>query len=546
MFLAVTAIASAATATVPLLVAHAVAQAGSISSTALLSYFVVIGGLIAIGRIMQDLKLVTMNALEQKIRVAANNRLFSCIINADLAVFSRSNSAKIANLVQSFHSSNKTFIQLYLMVFVSGLLDVVAALVVLLNYGNWIISLLILLFGAANIVVTHSGNKIGKNFLTNATQRNNEGANFLGNVIQSIISVKVFARENWVSGIYNRYAQDANDEWRKFYHYRTMFSVLLSVFGFLQYISVFAAGIFYYGLERNTTELLAVTLIIAQLNRPFEMIGSSLRDLISAKSMSQPFLDLFGATLEQEDADKNSVPLTFHRAPMIRLSDASFSHTPQAKAGFENLSVDFEPGKMNFIVGETGCGKSTLMQVLLKINKKYAGSVKIEDSELSEIDTKSLLGHVAYVPQEPIMMNLSIRDNVLLGRDFTDEEVSAALERVHLTDKLKGLKEGLEYQIGERGQLLSVGERQRLSIARALISNPQILLLDEASSALDEATELDIFQAIRKLSGGCTVIAITHRLSIISERDFVLDLGRAATSSFHDRAVVKSEAALPL
>ncbi|RUT80333.1 ATP-binding cassette domain-containing protein, partial [Mesorhizobium sp. M7A.T.Ca.US.000.02.2.1] len=186
----------------------------------------------------------------------------------------------------------------------------------------------------------------------------------------------------------------------------------------------------------------------------------------------------------------------------------------------------FAPGRLNFIVGPSGSGKSSLLQILLGINGAYTGAVRVAGLDHGSLDGDAYLGAVGYVPQEPMLMNLSIRDNVLFGRSYPDADVAAVLDAVQLTAKLASLPEGLDFVIGERGQLLSGGERQRLAIARALIGKPQILVLDEASSALDEQTERGIFASLRRLAGTATVVAVTHRLGVIDPSDQVLDLSK--------------------
>lgn len=144
------------------------------------------------------------------------------------------------------------------------------------------------------------------------------------------------------------------------------------------------------------------------------------------------------------------------------------------------VSAEFKPGVINFIVGRSGAGKSTLAQVLLQMNRGYSGTVRVSGVDLITIDPEDYLPHVGYVPQEPMMMNLTIRENVLMGRPFSDPDVFGALKAVHLVDKVASSPQGLDYRVGERGQLLSGGERQRLAIGRAVISRPRLLRLDEA------------------------------------------------------------------
>jgi ABC-type multidrug transport system fused ATPase/permease subunit len=166
------------------------------------------------------------------------------------------------------------------------------------------------------------------------------------------------------------------------------------------------------------------------------------------------------------------------------------------------------------------------MSILLGLNTKYSGKVCIDNIPLSNFDVATYWSRVGYVPQEPMMMNLSIRENILLGREYSEDAVLDVLDRVGLDSKITNLPDGVGHIIGEGGRLLSAGERQRLSIARALIGQPLILLLDEASSALDGATEAAIITTLRNLAEDMTIIAVTHRTETISDVDHVLELER--------------------
>jgi ABC-type multidrug transport system fused ATPase/permease subunit len=275
-------------------------------------------------------------------------------------------------------------------------------------------------------------------------------------------------------------------------------------------------------------QVVLVSMILVQLNRPFEMIASAIQEY----AMAQVLAEMLQSELDQHKAAKpasGGAAMPARPTFAIELAGLSFAHTPEDRPLFEGVSTHFGPHGLNFIVGPSGVGKTSLLQILLGINEAYSGVVRVGGVDLRAVDKDAYLAHVGYVAQEPMLMNLSIRDNVLFGRDYPDADVIAALRTVQLGDKLDSLAEGLDYKIGERGQLLSGGERQRLAIARALIGRPKVLMLDEASSALDEATERSIYASLRETAEDTTIIAVTHRLGVIGKGDRVLNLAAPAS-----------------
>lgn len=194
--------------------------------------------------------------------------------------------------------------------------------------------------------------------------------------------------------------------------------------------------------------------------------------------------------------------------------------------GVKNVSFAAERGSITFLVGETGSGKSTIFKLALKSIEPEQGRILVDGINLATIDRTDWYSTVAVVPQDVVLLNESLSDNILLGRPLNDVRLRRSAEKAAILDFIVALPDGFETKVGERGLKLSGGERQRIAIARALYGDPAILFLDEASSALDEATERDIMEHIRLLAYDVTVITITHRRSVIARTDSVIDLGK--------------------
>ena len=234
-------------------------------------------------------------------------------------------------------------------------------------------------------------------------------------------------------------------------------------------------------------------------------------------------------------SDKDLPPDFVHRnfVPKIELSSVFFTYPDQLNPAISDVNLSIEPGSVVAIVGPSGAGKTTLVDILLGVISPDKGSVQISSSS-PEMAIEKWPGAIAYVPQDVVIMSGSIKKNVAQGfstNQVPDQEVSAALRTAKLDDFISGLPLGIEAEVGERGTNLSGGQRQRLGIARALLTKPSLLVLDEATSALDGDTELQISQAIKELRGNTTVILIAHRLSTVRDADKVVYMAKGQVVS---------------
>jgi ABC-type multidrug transport system fused ATPase/permease subunit len=220
----------------------------------------------------------------------------------------------------------------------------------------------------------------------------------------------------------------------------------------------------------------------------------------------------------------------------IRYEDVSFSYV-EALPALRHISFHALPGTTTALVGATGAGKSTLVNLLVRFYEFDTGQIYVDDKSIREYDLRALRETIGVVTQESFLFNGSIRENLLMGKPTaTDAELWRAVEAANARQFIDRLPTGLESVVGERGVKLSVGEKQRLSIARALLKDPPILILDEATASVDTATERLIQEALEHLMANRTSIVIAHRLSTIVHADqiLVLDHGRVIERGTHD------------
>ena len=220
------------------------------------------------------------------------------------------------------------------------------------------------------------------------------------------------------------------------------------------------------------------------------------------------------------------------------MQDVDFKYEGSTDSIISKATLEIEPGMFVALVGPTGSGKSTLVDLLLGVSEPQSGLITISGATPRDA-IKMWPGKLGYVPQLVAMTDASVRENIALGVPkslIDDDKVWEVLERVRLADILRESREGLDTEVGERGLRFSGGQRQRLGLARALFTDPSLLVLDEATSALDAETEQAVSQAIDELGSSVTRITIAHRLATVMHADKViyLDAGRIVASGKFD------------
>jgi ATP-binding cassette subfamily B protein/subfamily B ATP-binding cassette protein MsbA len=225
----------------------------------------------------------------------------------------------------------------------------------------------------------------------------------------------------------------------------------------------------------------------------------------------------------------------------VRFENVTFDYAGDAPA-IRDLSFEAKPGETVALVGATGAGKSTVLNLLTRFYEPSRGRILLDGTPLAEISKEWLRDRLGYVTQENFLFNTTLRENLRLAKhDATDEELWAALEAANAADFVRAHAGGLDAPAGERGAAFSGGEKQRLSIARALLGNTPLLLLDEATSALDNHTERLVQQALANLRADRTCFVIAHRLSTVRQADriCVLDRGMLVEQGSHDELIAR-------
>jgi len=220
----------------------------------------------------------------------------------------------------------------------------------------------------------------------------------------------------------------------------------------------------------------------------------------------------------------------------IQFENVSFGYRQEFEI-LHNISFDVRPGQTVALVGPSGAGKSTVIKLLHRFFDASQGSIRLDEHDIRSLDRKSFLNQIALVPQETLLFGGTVKENILYGKlDATDQELEDAAKKANAHDFIVDLENGYKTIVGEKGAKLSGGERQRIAIARAILKNPKILVLDEATSSLDNCSEALIQEAVEKLMEGRTTFIVAHRLSTIHKADqiIVLEKGRIVETGQHE------------
>ena len=257
-----------------------------------------------------------------------------------------------------------------------------------------------------------------------------------------------------------------------------------------------------------------------QYTKPFNEISGVITELQNALACAGRVIELIEEDAEVPDAEE-AVDLE-HANGKVELSHVYFSYVPEQKL-IEDFNLSVKPGQRVAVVGPTGCGKTTLINLLMRFYDVNSGTIKVSDIPLQQLTRKSLRDNYGMVLQETWLRSGSIRDNIAMGKpDATDEEIIAAAKASHAHGFIKRLPEGYDTVIAEDGGNLSQGQKQLLCIARVMLCLPPMLILDEATSSIDTRTEIKIQNAFAKMMQGRTSFIVAHRLSTIREADIIL------------------------
>lgn len=483
---------------------------------AFLLYGILMGVGLTLDRVVQYLSVMCAENLSY----IASISFFSRLTKKSPEFFIHHNSAEIQSALRQGDNALGNMVNLGLIVIVPGLLKLVLSLVVMGAAINLQITLIVLAYGIFFIGLIYLSNKWIRKNMEVAISAAQENSKFVGNAVAAMETLRYFNSTNWVRSKFDTSAQTVLQNWRAFSFKRIKLASFFGIALAAQFsITFFLLVPQYEAGALSVGDIVLFNALLLQLNLPFEMIGMAIDEVVKARSKLKPFSAMWNAPNATND----------NPTCALEVSDGSItydhvSYAYDCSAGVSNINFSAERGRITFLIGPTGSGKSTVLKLLLKSLEQSSGSIKIDGQHLSSINSNDWYSIIGVVPQDIVLLNDSLKNNIVLGRTYSDDKLKEATRRAAILERIEKLPDGFDTNVGERGLKLSGGERQRIAIARALYENPHFLFLDEASSALDAKTEALIMDQLRKVAEDVTIIAITHRMNAIRSEDEVVEL----------------------
>lgn len=397
--------------------------------------------------------------------------------------------------------------------------------------GGWSV-----VFVLANIVISVWKLK----YDTRRSELDSEATGVLSDALSNMVTIKQFSGKAYELGVFERVMR----RWQKAQtlswnlgNINETVQALLMIF--LETACLYYAVRFYAEGTLTIGDLALIQIALFALFEKLWDFGRVIRHLYEGFADAKEMADILHAPFEVED--KSGAKKLKVKQGSIVFDDVSFSYNP-ARPVLDHFTLTITADEKVAFVGSSGAGKSTIIKVLLRFFDVKGGRILIDGQDIAKVTQESLREAIAVVPQDPILFHRSLMENIRYGRrSATDDEVIDAAKKAHCHEFISQLPQGYATLVGERGVKLSGGERQRIAIARAILKNAPILILDEATSSLDSESEALIQDALKELMRGKTVIVIAHRLSTIMQMDriVVIEKGTVTDSGKHAELIKK-------
>lgn len=530
-----TIIAAGGTAYLPFVIKDMVDQVLSEKNTTMLNWIVlsiivvfVIRGIAYYGQSY------LMNYVGQRVIIDIRRAVFEKLQRLSMSFYDKHKTGTIMSYVTNDVSALQSAMVDNVVEMITETVILVASIVMMI-YLDW--KLFLVTFATFPVVlffIDSFGKRIRK-----SGSRIQEAAADITSVLQEVASsprvIKSFVREGYEV---DRFDKENMNNFRANMKYAQLSSTLTPTIEFVAAVGV--SIILWYGgnsvINGSITagSLVAFLTYAVNISNPIKRLSRVIGNIQKALAAAQRVFDVLDLPEVIKNApDAKALPKV---KGDVRFNDVSFAYNENEEV-LSHVSFEVKPGEMIAFVGPSGAGKSTVASLLPRFYDATNGSITIDGQDIRKVTLDSLREQVGIVPQETVLFNGSVYDNILYGRlDATREEVEAAAKAANAHDFIMQLPNGYETMLGDRGMNISGGQRQRISIARAILKNPQILILDEATSALDTESERVVQEALDRLMVGRTSFVIAHRLSTIKNADkiMVLEKGQLIEQGNHD------------
>ena len=487
-------------------------------------------------------KVMMINVAEE-IKKKLQIDMLGTLINADTQSIDEKHSGKfISNLTYDVTHIKNLLSYAILTLFKDSL--TLIGLLGVMFFQNWKLAIIsIVMIPLASIAAKTFGKRIGK-VTTEAQQKSGFLTTYLVELFKNHKLIKIFQKENFESNRSDELISNLANKVKKINTvYVRSTPIMETLTGIMIAFLIFYSGRLIMSEEleiNNFFSFLAAMMLAYQPVRSLATLNIGIQQGISAGKRIIPILDIKNEITNKEECD----PIKLSKGEIV-FNNVNFSYLKDAEQKtLKSVNISIEGGKISAFVGHSGAGKSTLLNLIPRFYDPDSGEIKIDNQSIHNVKLKSLRENISIVSQDTTLFDDTVINNIKYANiDATDNEVFEAAELAYATEFISKLKDGYNTVIGENGVRLSGGEKQRLSIARAILKKSPIILLDEATSSLDAETEDKIQQAINFLTKGRTTIVIAHRLSTILNSDliYVIDRGKIIGEGKHEDLLKTSE-----
>jgi len=484
----------------------------------------------------------TMISVGEEIKKKLQFDMINTLVKTDTQIIDKKHSGKfISNLTYDVTHITNLLSNAILTLFKDSL--TLIGLLTVMFLQNWKLALIsIVMIPLASISAKTLGKRISK-VTTEAQEKSGYLTTYLVELFKNHKLIKIFQKENLEIKRADEYLSQLKDKNKKIQTVFVRLSPIMEILtGFMVAVLIFYSGKLMSKGEvdiNNFFSFLAAMMLAYQPVRSLSTLNMIINQGLSAASRILPVIDQKNEIKNSESAK----PLKIKDAG-INFNNVNFSYEKNEGPTLQSINLKFEGGKMTSLVGHSGSGKSTILNLIPRIYDAKSGDIIIDDQSIYDSTIGSLRSEISMVSQETTLFDDTIKNNIKYGRqEATDDEVFKVAKLSYCDEFINSLPNKFDTLIGENGVRLSGGEKQRLSIARAMMKQSSIILLDEATSSLDSETESKIQEALKVLTKNKTTIVIAHRLSTIlnSNNIYVIDSGKIVDNGKHDDLMISSE-----
>tara|TARA_B100000035_G_C21023316_1_gene565019 strand:+ start:271 stop:2007 length:1737 start_codon:yes stop_codon:yes gene_type:complete len=486
-------------------------------------------------------KVLMINVAEE-VKMKLQVDMLKSLIKADTHFIDKKHSGKfISNLIYDVNHITNLLSNALLNFFKDSL--TLIGLLSVMFFQNWKLSLIsIVMIPLASFAARTLGKRMGK-VVTEAQEKSGFFTSYLVELFKNHKLIKIFQKENFEKVRADTHLQQLKEKSKKISTVLVRMSPIMEVFtGIMIAILIYYSGklIVKDQLEvNNFFSFLAAMMLAYQPVRSLSTLNIVINQGFSAASRILPVVDI-----ENFIKDKNNAQELNLKNAKIDFRNVTFKYENEEKEVLKKINLKFEGGKMTALVGHSGSGKSTILNLIPRFYQPQSGDICMDEKSIFDVTLKSLRENISLVSQETTLFDDTIKNNIKYANDkATDDEVYKVAKLSNCHDFIEKLPNKYETVIGENGFRLSGGEKQRISIARAMIKNSKVILLDEATSALDSETEKKIQDALNILTNDKTTIVIAHRLSTVknSNNIYLIENGQVIDNGKHNELILKSE-----